>query len=112
VEAKRERRLYDPNILGALLDIMDLGDDALTALSPSVYEALRAWADDDEPRPEMLEEAERRAIELETRLRELDRRMDRWEDLNELIELARQITNRQRELSDDATKKNLDGESR
>ena len=104
VTAKRERRLYDPNILGALLDIMDLGDVALTDLSPGVYEALRAWSGDDEARTELLDEAERRAVELETQLRELDRRMDRWEDLNELIELARQITNRQRELSDDAKK--------
>jgi len=101
IEAKRERRLYDPNILGALLDIMDLGDSALRDLSPGVYEALRAWAGGDDPRPEMLDEAERRAVELEVLLRELDRRMDRWEDLNELIELARQITNRQRELTDD-----------
>jgi hypothetical protein len=100
VEEKRERRLYDPEILGTLLDIMDIGDLTLFDLSPGVYEALRTWSDGDDARPEMLAEAQRRSEELEEKLRELDRRMDRWEDLNEIIELARQIEIRQRELAD------------
>ena len=100
VTEKRERRLYDPEILGTLLDIMDIGDLAVMELSPEVYEALRSWADGEEARPEILAEAQRRAEELEEKLRELDRRMDRWEDLNEIIELARQIEIRQRQIAE------------
>ncbi len=95
VEQKRAKRLYDPEILGALLDIMDLGDEAVVELSPAVYDALRAWSGADGPRAELLEEAERRADELEQKLAELERRMDRWETLSEIVELARQIRNRQ-----------------
>lgn len=99
VAEKRERRLYDPEILGTLLDIMDIGDLALLDVSPGVYDALRTWSDGADGETRLLDEAERRAEDLEEKLRELDRRMDRWEDLNEIIELARQIEIRQRELS-------------
>ncbi len=98
LEAKRAGRLFDPEEIGALLDILDLGDEAGGELSPSVYESLRVWSGDS-ARPESLEEAERRAVELEAKLREIGRRMDRWETLNELIEQARQIRARQRELA-------------
>ena len=100
VAEKRERRLYDPEILGTLLEIMDHGDGARVDLSPGVYEALRTWSDGADARPETLEEAQRRAEQLEQRLRELDRSMDRWEDLNEIIELARQIAIRQKQIAD------------
>ncbi len=99
VAAKREKLLYDPEILGTLLEIMDIGDRCGRELSPGIYDVLRSWSDGDDARTALLDEAESRAEDLAAALREIDRRMDRWEDLNEIIELARQIQIRERQIA-------------
>lgn len=101
VEEKRADRLYDPDVLGALLDIMDLGDRATAEVSPSVYKALVAWTGEDAHDPAALERAEKSATELASLLAEIDQRMQRWGELNLLVEIARDIRNTQDQLSKD-----------
>lgn len=96
---KRAERIYDPEVLGALLDILDLTEQATIDLSPQVYDAARGFVDDDRD-PARLAEARRLSVELETLLARIDERMDRWEALNELIALAYQVRDAQDELDD------------
>jgi len=98
---KRADRVYDPDVLGALLDIMDLGDHAIADVSPAVYKELVAWADDKAHDPAALERAEKSATELGALLAEIDQKMQRWGELNLLIEMARDIRNTQDQLSKD-----------
>jgi hypothetical protein len=101
VAEKRADRVYDPDVLGALLDIMDLGDHAVAEVSPAVYKDLVAWADDKSHDPAALERAEKSATELGALLAEIDQKMQRWGELNLLIEMARDIRNTQDQLSKD-----------
>jgi hypothetical protein len=101
VAEKRADRLYDPDVLGALLDIMDLGDRAAGEVSPSVGKELAAWAEDKAKDPAALERAEKAATELGALLAEIDQRMQRWGEMNLLIEMARDIRNTQDQLSKD-----------
>lgn len=99
VDEKRAGRLYDPEVLGALLDIMDLGDTAVLDLSPGIHSSLREWAQSPVNNADQMPLALSRAEELARKLEELERRMDRWEDLAEIIELAREIRDRQGDIS-------------
>lgn len=101
VAEKRSDRLYDPDVLGALLDIMDLGERATGEVSPSVYKSLVAWTTEPAHDPAELERAEKSSTELAALLAEIDRRMQRWGELNLLIEIARDIRNTQDQLSKD-----------
>lgn len=101
VADKRADRLYDPDVLGALLDIMDLGDRATSEVSPAVYKSLVAWTSQTTHDPAELERAEKSATELAALLAEIDQRMQRWGELNLLIEIARDIRNTQDQLSKD-----------
>jgi hypothetical protein len=101
VADKRADRLYDPDVLGSLLDIMDLGDRATGEVSPSVYKSLLAWTSEAAHDPAELEHAEKSATELAALLAEIDQRMQRWGELNLLIEIARDIRNTQDQLSKD-----------
>jgi hypothetical protein len=101
VAEKRADRLYDPDVLGALLDIMDIGERATEEVSPSVYKSLLAWTTEPAHDPAELERAEKSATELAALLAEIDRRMQRWGELNLLIEIARDIRNTQDQLSKD-----------
>jgi len=101
VEEKRADRVYDPEILGALLDIMDLGDRAASEVSPSVYKALSAFAGDAAHDKAELDRAEKSAGELGAILAEIDQKMQRWGELSLLIEMARVIRDTQGQLSKD-----------
>lgn len=101
VEEKRADRLYDDDVLGALLDIMDLGDRGLTKLAPAAYDALADWGADPAHPASKLEIAAKAASELAALLNAIDQKMQRWGELNFLIELARDIRNTQDELSKD-----------
>ena len=101
VAEKRADRIYDAEVLGALLDIMDLGDRAVAVVSPAVYKSLVAWAGEKAHDPADLERAEKSATDLATLLYEIDQRMQRWGELNLLIELARDIRDAQDGLSKD-----------
>jgi hypothetical protein len=101
VEEKRADRVYDPEILGALLDIMDLGDRATTEVSPAVYKALSTFAGEGAHDKADLERAEKSAGELGAILAEIDQKMQRWGELSLLIEMARVIRDTQGQLSKD-----------
>lgn len=96
---KRAERIYDPEVLGALLAILDLTEQATVELSPAIYEQARSFVDEDR-NPDHLDEARRLGTELEALLTRIDERMDRWEALNELIALAYQVRDAQDELDD------------
>jgi hypothetical protein len=101
VEERRTDRIYDPEILGALLDIMDLGDRAVVTAAPAVYKALQSWGSETGHPAELLAQAEKAAAELTSLLVQIDQRMQRWGDLNLLIEIARDIRNTEDNLSKD-----------
>jgi len=101
VEEKRADRLYDPEVLGALLDIMDLGDRATTEVSPAVYKSLAAFSGEAAHDRADLERAEKSAMELGALLAEIDQKMQRWGELSLLIEMARVIRDTQGQLSTD-----------
>lgn len=96
---KRAERLFDPEIVGAVLDIMDLTDVAVRELSPSVYNALQTWVTDAEPEQQQIELAASRADELDRMLSRIEERMQRWEDLNEIIATLREMAEIQDSLS-------------
>ena len=62
-----------------------------------------AWAGDADHAVAALERAEKSATELVALLSEIDQRMQRWGELNLLIEMARDIRNTQDSLSKDPT---------
>ncbi len=100
---KRAGRLYDPEIIGTLLDILDIGDRVSTEIAPAVFEALRVWAGREDTDGDPLETAESAAVELDAQLAELERRMERWEDLNEIIARLRDLKDTQIDLSQPVT---------
>jgi hypothetical protein len=99
VEERRADRIYDPETLGALLDIMDLGDRASSTAAPAVYKALQSWGTEESHPAALLEQAEKAAADLTSLLVQIDQRMQRWGDLNMLIEIARDIRNTEENLS-------------
>lgn len=99
VEERRADRIYDPEILGALLDIMDLGDRASATAAPAVYKALQTWGGDEGHPAAQLAQAEKAAADLTSLLVQIDQRMQTWGDLNYLIEIARDIRNTEQDLS-------------
>jgi hypothetical protein len=99
VDDRRADRLYDPEILGALLDIMDLGDRASITAAPAVYKALQSWGADESHPASLLADAEKAAADLTSLLAQIDQRMQTWGDLNFLIEIARDIRNTEEDLS-------------
>ena len=101
VAEKRASRLYDDKVLGALLDIMDLGRRATTELSPAVGKSIAAWAAEGPHDPAELERAEKLSTVLAAVLAEIDQKMQRWGDLNLLIEMAREVRNTEDNLSRD-----------
>jgi len=96
---KRAERLFDPDVLGAVLDILDLSDQAVESLSPSVYAALLEWGRDQRHPRDVLQTALERADELDALLTRLEERMQRWEHLNEIIEILSGLANTEDELS-------------
>ena len=98
---RRENRLFDPQVLGTLLEILDLGDRAVRELSPAVYRELDSWTGGVSHDHAHLVEADRLAAELGARLAELDLRMQRWEELGALIEIAQTIRDIEDGLSED-----------
>lgn len=101
VEEKRAERVFDAEVLGALLDIMDIGDRATTEVSPAVYKALAAFAGDPAHDKAELDRAEKSAAELGALLAEIDQKMQRWGELSLLIEMARVIRGTMDQLSKD-----------
>ena len=79
---------------------MDLGDTAARDLSPQVYSALRDWGDDGAHPGQLLVTARQRSEELDQLLVRIDERMQRWEDLHEIVELMIGIRNTQLQNSE------------
>jgi hypothetical protein len=98
---KRANRLYDPEILGALLDVLDLGDEVKSQRAPAAYDALERFGDETTAGVATLEEAERAAAEVLSGLDRIDERMQRFEDLGELIRITREIRDTQGGLATD-----------
>ncbi len=96
---KRAGRLFDPEVLGALLDIVDIGDSALSRINPAIFDALDAWGQGPEHDAASLAKAEEHAEELERQLAELERRMERWEDFNEFIQQLMELKETQETLA-------------
>jgi len=98
---KRAGRLFDPEVVGAALDIMDLADKAVAELSPAVYSALQDWGADERHDDAHLERAFTNARELNRLLTLLEERMQRWEQLAEIIEILRSLEHTETELGKD-----------
>jgi hypothetical protein len=109
---KRAERLFDPEIVGAVLDILDLTDLAVRELSPGVYNALQKWVADNEPDQKQIELAAEKAAELDRMLSRIEERMQRWEDLNEIIATLREMAEIQDSLSKQVDVSTPDDESR
>jgi hypothetical protein len=88
-------------VIGALLDIMDLGSRAESELSPGVAKAIAAWSAEGPHDPAQLERAEKLSTDLAAVLAEIDQKMQRWGDLNLLVEMAREVRNTEKNLSED-----------
>ncbi len=101
VEEKRADRVYDPEVLGALLDILDLGEHASEEVSPALCRALAAFASEPAHDRAELDRADASAKELGLLLTEIDQKMQRWGELSLLIEMAREIRDTQGRLSKD-----------
>lgn len=98
---KRANRIYDPEVLGTLLDVMDLGEDVRSVRGPAAYDALDRFGAGTAADPRALVDADLAATEVLAALDRIDERMQRFEDLSELVRMAREIHEAQKALSND-----------
>lgn len=92
LEEKRAKRLYDPEMLGILLDVADLATRARDEMGPAAYDALDRWTADDSPRTAAaLGDPLQRAADLLATLDAVDERLQRFEDMEQIIRLAKAI---------------------
>lgn len=99
VGEKRADRLFDPDVLGTLIEILDHSDQALRQTAPAAYDALRQWGDRTGHPPEHLAAAEEHSVKLAEQLRLLDDRMGEWEAIGELVNIIGSIRNTEKELA-------------
>jgi hypothetical protein len=101
LEEKRANRLYDPEVVGILLDVMDLSERLRETEGPAAYDALERWAADGAHASTDLDVAAREAQQVLSTLDAIDERLQKFEDLAAIVQLARTI----REAQDSLTKK-------
>lgn len=98
LEEKRANRLYDPELIGILLDVMDLADRVRERDGPAAYDTLDAWAADEARTASRLADAYARARDLLATLDAIDERLQRFDDMSQILQLARAIREEQEKL--------------
>lgn len=99
LEEKRANRLYDPEILGILLDVQDLSQRLREKEAPAAYDAIERWAADGPHDPAALTEATRAAEQVLATLDAMDERLQKFEDMAAILQLARNIHSAETDLT-------------
>lgn len=98
---KRANRLYDPEIVGILLDVMDLSDRLMTKDGPDAWDALERWTADGPHAAADLTASVAAAVRVLAVLDAIDERLQTFEDLAAIIQVARAV----RQAQDDLTRR-------
>lgn len=102
LEEKRANRLYDPELLGILLDVMDLSDRLREREGPAAQDALEKWANQAEAAAPGLGDAHARARDVLATLDAIDERLQRFDDMSQILQLAKSIRDAQKDLREKA----------
>ncbi|MCE9637155.1 MAG: hypothetical protein K8T90_15730 [Planctomycetes bacterium] len=88
---KAAGRLYDPEILGILLDVMEMTSRVRDVEGPAAYDAIERWAADGAHAPADLAAGGAGAAVVLSTLDAIDERLQKFEDLAAIIQLATSI---------------------
>ncbi|MCG3135810.1 MAG: hypothetical protein HMLKMBBP_03575 [Planctomycetes bacterium] len=85
VAEKRAKALFDPDVLGTILDVMDLTDHVRAALGPAAADTMDRWIAGTPPAAGDLEAAERAAQAVLSALDAIENRMQSYQDMSAVI---------------------------